>query len=59
MLGDLGIMLVVLGAVAVFGAGWLFATAWLPFKLMEWWDERARRPALERPGQSRDRERKQ
>ena len=39
-------MLVVLGAIAVFGAGWLFATAWLPFKLMEWWDERARRREL-------------
>ena len=46
MLGDLGIMLVVLGAVVVCGAGWLFATAWLPFKLMDWWEERTRLRAL-------------
>ena len=46
MLGDLGIMLVVLGTIAVLGAGWLFATAWLPFKLMEWWEERARQREL-------------
>ena len=56
MLRDIGIMLVVLGAIAVFGAGWLFATAWLPFKLMEWWDERARRRALSRPDRSPDRD---
>jgi len=39
-------MLVVLGTIAVFAAGWLFATAWLPFKVMEWWEERARRREL-------------
>jgi len=46
MLRDIGTMLVVLGTIAVFGAGWLFATAWLPFKVMEWWEERARRREL-------------
>ena len=46
VLRDIGIMLVVLSAIAAFGAGWLFATAWLPFKLMEWWDERTRRRVL-------------
>lgn len=46
MLDHLGIMLAVVGIIALLGAAWLFATAWLPFKLMEWWEERALRREL-------------
>ena len=36
MLSDFGTMLAVLAAIAVFGAAFLFLTAWLPFSLLDW-----------------------
>ena len=43
------VMLAVLGAVAVFAGTCLFLLAWLPFKLLEWWQGRGMTPGKSRP----------